>query len=335
MVPPAGEPPAESDALTHGGDSASSEVEDFSETETRTGGGGDARGRSRVERVGARTWSFVRGGLTPTVIVLVALAAGGFAAAWALHPATGYPQPYPSVVELIFAPSHPARSPISVSVQLVRDYPATVTLNIHLAGADLAHRGWSLTAHVPSGVHVIGAQGNNPRTGQISQFGGDAETVYADPGAQPEREFDMVLGWSDLHSGPLQMRGPDLHAILPDVSVRNEVRPGTTTPVPRARYTVSRDLTPEGDFVIETGSSPDRVDPDGWYWRPVPGSSLKARTPLNVEAQSPTRAEQARGDDFLSGIVFGLAAAALIAAIQEFVNAATKQHRNTPNHSTT
>ena len=164
------------------------------------------------------------GGLTPTVIVLVALAAGGFAAAWALHPATGYPQPYPSVVELIFAPSRPRRSPISVSVQLVRDYPATVTLNIHLAGADLAHRGWSLTAHVPSGVHVIGAQGNNPRTGQISQFGGDAETVYADPGAQPEREFDMVLGWSDLHSGPLQMRGPDLHAILPDVSVRNEVR---------------------------------------------------------------------------------------------------------------
>ena len=64
---------------------------------------------------------------------------------------------------------------------------------------------------------------------------------------------------------------------------------------------------------------PDRQDSDTWSWRPETGFWAAGATviqALTVEARSVATDEEAHSAEFLSGILFGVAAAALIAAIK-------------------
>ncbi|MGZ4216052.1 MAG: hypothetical protein ACXVH1_09085, partial [Solirubrobacteraceae bacterium] len=88
--------------------------------------------------------------------------------------------------------------------------------------------------------------------------------------------------------------------------------------------TIEQELDPGGDFVPQAavsyvaGWSPDYVTHPGlWSWHALTDvNGTETVIPPDVEAQSPTLNEQAGNDDFLSGIFFGLGAAALIAGIQ-------------------
>jgi hypothetical protein len=99
-------------------------------------------------------------------------------------------------------------------------------------------------------------------------------------------------------------------------------------PPPTPKMILFRDLQPGGDFAYLGGLPPDYEDHFNWSWKPEKGTSAGGTTsflPLTIEARSAVIDEQSHSAEFLSGIFFGVAAAALIAAIQEFMTSATKE----------
>jgi hypothetical protein len=288
----------------------------------------------------SRSRSFVRRGFTMTVIVLGALGIGTGAWAFHIHPDSAIPQPGTSEIDLIFGPAHLARSPINIDLTLAEDWhvlssPATaVSLIIDLTGPDLTYPGWELHEQVPSGVQV--GTTSDPHALRITHARGQ-DDVYAAPGAVPRGTFSVELKWYNLDSGPVQVKGANLAAEFPVLLVENQGSPGSAnTSLPKLSVSLSRRLQPQGDYAYLAGLPPDHQQPDlplsVWSWNPVTlqegygNASVAAfALPLTVEARSATADEQTRNAEFQSGILFGVAAAALIAAIQEFVNSGRKR----------
>ena len=67
--------------------------------------------------------------------------------------------------------------------------------------------------------------------------------------------------------------------------------------------------------------APDERINFAWVWKPATGNADEGSVtlPLGVEARSPSRDQESHNAEFLSGILLGVAAAALIAMIQEFL----------------
>jgi hypothetical protein len=268
------------------------------------------------------------------VIVLIALALVTVIYAAVLRPDTALPQPASSSIQVTFGPTHLTSSPITMSLSLGQgpSYSGggtTVTLDVTLIGTDFKYPGWQLLAYVPTGVHLVGSPNNNPQTGQlVPHLAAGGASVYVKPGAQRDGTYSMSLYWNDLNSGPLRVRGANLVASFPDVAVENQ----DASPVPPPNVTLSRQLQPGSDYAYLGGPPPDHQDRFTWSWNPqtVNGGSGTAPLPsLTLEARSATVDEQSHNDEFLSGILFGVAAAAFIAAIQELMNSARRRKRET------
>jgi len=292
--------------------------------------------RRRQSRI-ARTWAIARGGFTLTVGALVLLAIGTGVYGGLNLPDTAVPQPQSPSIEVDFSPGHAARSPITVGVRLLQSDlrqeggSAPVTLATDLTGADFAHPGWSMFVFAPPGVHVNGATGHDPRTGLVSRLhdatGGVTAGVYIRPGSR-HGGYTALLEWDDLTSGPLQVTGANLVAAFPQVTVVNQTNGGSnnTSTVPTPKVTVQRELDPEGDFTYLGGIPPDHFVYFAWAWKPETSHVDRgiAASSFQVEARSATADEQSHTKELYSGIAFGVAAAAAIAAIQEFLNSARR-----------
>jgi hypothetical protein len=286
------------------------------------------------EGAGGR-WGRARGwasrGFTPTAGWLLVIGAAAGIYGWVYHPDTAIRQPPQSHVEVDFAPGRPARSPITVGLRLIRDEASRdrhsqVTLAIDLTGVDLASPDWTLTAIVPAGVRVNGALDDDPRTGRVFRYSDshDEAMVSIAPGAVGRGTYTALLVWDDEGSSPLRVNGADLVASLPDVGVMNTTAPGagSESSVPRPEVTVERQLSPSADYALLGGPPPDQQTEYGWSWQPQTGHANEGDVvfALQVEARSATLEERSRSDEFHSGIAFGVAAAALMAAVQESLN---------------
>lgn len=307
---------------------------------------GDRPEPSWIWLVGA----FARRGLTPTVAVLAILGAIPLTYALWILPATDVPQPRPSSIEIDFSPGHPASSPLTVGMWLQREQPADgtgnsnqVVLAIDITGADLARSGWSITGIMPVGVHINGALGNDPRTGRVTRYPGSDKTAFVSvaPGPVAGGRYSVILFWNNLHSGPMQVEGANLAATFPDVTVDNQATAGSDNAPspPEPQVTVTRELVPFGDFAYLGGLPPDRLNGSGWSWEgttfPANGGAGAFSYGLDVEARSPTQDAQASDAGFRSGIALGIAAAAFIAAIQEFVKTASRKQDTNTGHQDT
>jgi hypothetical protein len=287
----------------------------------------------------ARIKTWVRLWFPATVVVLAVLGTVvtvyGF---WEL-PDTAAPRPGQSTVEVDFSPGHAVSAPITVALTLSYDDPyvtkgSEIELDIDLKGADLAHTGWSMYITVPTGVQL-----DDPQGARVIRHvnGSDTEdAVYVDPGPQRFEGYSTSLIWNDARSGPLQVDGANLAAWFPEVQVDNWTSMGSNAPsVPEPQVAVTRNLDLyEQDFTYLAGQPPDQFNASGWWtWKPA------ETTPINedsgafspgfyLEARSATADESASNAEFKSGIAFGIAAAAFIAAIQEFVGSATDSERH-------
>ncbi len=275
--------------------------------------------------------AFARRGCTATVIVLIVLAGGTGVYAAVLRPDTAIPPPGLSSGTLMFGPTHHASSPITVTQvlslgPLSEGNGTTVNLGITLVGDDLRYPGWRLTLSVPPGVRLRVALPSDSRPGRLSPTAAGVVLFSVTPGPMSAGAYAVVLTWNGLDSGPLRVRGANLVAAFPGFTVENQT---SATPT----VTVSRDLQPDrSDYAYLGGMPPDHQDSDTWSWNPETGflvGGLNLIPPLTVEAQSVATDEEAHSAEFLSGILFGVAAAALIAAIQEFVNSARRRERDT------
>lgn len=295
---------------------------------------GSAEDSVRLERsqglsYAARIKGFVGRGLTATVIVLALLGAVVTAYAFWVRPDTAVPQPQQSNVEIDFSPGHSAVSPITAKISLSRDYYGKGSvLDIELTGADLAHTGWSIYMTVPIGVRL-----NVPWTGQVlrDSLSNALNAVVLDPGPQADGRYSTLLIWDDLHSGPMLLDGANLAAYIPDFTVDNWESSGTSNgkpTVPEPQISVTRQLEPDGDFTYVGGQSPDQINNSGWSWKAaqpitINGGGGALSSGVYVEGRSPAAELQSNNAIFKSGIAFGVAASAFIAAIQEFVKSAT------------
>ena len=290
-----------------------------------------------------RAMAFARRGCTATVIVLIVLAGGTGVWAAIVRPDTAIPQPGPSSILLTFGLTHPASSPITVEMY-IQDLSyvgsgtsTSVGLSITVTGRDLTFPGWKLLVKVPTGVHVIRALPEQPPTGRVSRDAAGYAVVSSTPGPIPAGDYMETLTWDGLDSGPMQVQGASLVAAFPTVVVENGLSASIMEDPSRlarvAPLTVSRQLDPGGsDYAYFAGMPPDSQDFPTWSWKPetgVTGLGFAGVPALTVEARSAVADERARSAEFLSGILFGVAAAAVIAAIQEFVTSATRRKRGT------
>jgi hypothetical protein len=284
-----------------------------------------------------RTRAWASRGFTSTVGWLLVIGAAAGVYGWVYHPDTAVRRPPQSRVEVDFGPGRPARSPVTVGLRLIRDeatgnrHRSQVTLAIDLTGVDLASPYWTLTAIVPAGVRVNGALDDDPRTGQVLPYSGshDEAMVSIAPGAVGRGVYTALLIWDDEGSSPLRVNGADLVASLPGVGVMNTTAQGagSESSVPRPEVTVERQLSPSADYALLGGPPPDQQTEYGWSWKPQTGHANEGDVvfALQVEARSATLDERSRRDEFQSGIAFGVAAAALMAAVQESL---TERRRN-------
>jgi hypothetical protein len=247
---------------------------------------------------------------------------------------TAVPQPQShAYIELDFAAGHPAHDPITIGVRLIQNQPgqpyvlAPVTETIDLSGQDLRSAGWSLFLVVPAGVDVVNDPGSLLHVGR---YPGDeaAASVVGAPGPQRSGTYTLLLNWNDLVSGPLQAHGADLAAAFPPVLVRNTTGSGQVPQsVGTPDVTVQRELDVVGDYAFTAGLPPDQITQFAWSWKDVTGQTNAGdvTTEMTAEARSPSKDEQVHANEFQSGILIGVAAAALIAAFQEFLNSMTKK----------
>jgi hypothetical protein len=263
-------------------------------------------------------WSVLRPGFNATVIVLVAAGIFSWRYAGHLHPDTGTPQPGFSEFSLSFAHAHNAHSPIKVNVTLTQGQPPgapadSVQLDLEVSGPGLTHPGLSLQGQVPSGATGDTSEGSEPRITRA----GSHDNVYFTPTEQ-RRSFWVELSWFNTDSAPMQLRGANLAVEFPDISVNN-MRPSVR---------MSRQLELEGDYAYIAGHPPDHQKPDlpmsKWAWNPVTSPPNQGFESMTVEARSAAVDDQDHADEFKSGIFYGVAVAAFIAALQEFCNAVRK-----------
>ena len=282
------------------------------------------RAKAWIRRRLTAAWAYTRGGFKPAVWVLLLLTIAALAYGWAKRPDTTIPQPPSSTIEVHFSQGHHALSPVTVGVRLLLDslHPgggdgSAVTLAIDLSGEDFTHGGWRVYADVPAGVNVTDPQDSPPP--YVSD--GIAYVSIA-PGPQRSGGYTALLEWKNLTSGPMQVIRANLAAAFPAVTVINETSNDSAF-VPTPQVTVTRALVPRSDFTYQAGSQPDQFVGVEWQWSPVTGTVNVPQVAdvLDVEAKSPSLDGPDQTAQFYSGIAFGLAAAAFITGVVEFVKA--------------
>ncbi|MFI7431259.1 hypothetical protein ACIBPB_30120 [Micromonospora sp. NPDC049836] len=278
----------------------------------------------------ARVVAFMRPGVTPTVVVLAILGAVTAAAGFWLLPDTTVPQPVTSSVELHFDPEHPATSPIIVELWLSLgessgpNRHSETVLHVDLKGPDLAHAGWSLFAIAPKGFHVL-----FDSSSRVDRYDASSDSVLITPGAVRGGAYSAALTWDNLEAGALQVRNANLAAAFPSFQVQN-YSSGDGREPPQPQVSVSRHLRLTGDYAFVSGLPPDEIGIFLWSWRPVTGQvnqPLTAADAMTVVARSATEDQRSHTAEFRSGLAFGIAAAALLSAVQEFLTLTTPARR--------
>jgi hypothetical protein len=154
---------------------------------------------------------------------------------------------------------------------------------------------------------------------------------YIHPGPQGGGTYSALLEWNDLTSGPLQVIGANMVAAFPSVTVTNQTKNDSAS-VPTPTVTVKTALAPGSDFTYQGRIPPDRFVGVYWQWSPVTGTVNEPplRNGLNVEAKSASLDGQAHIAEFYSGVAFGVAFAAFIALVVEFVKADRRNRDPSP-----
>jgi hypothetical protein len=277
-----------------------------------------------------RARAYVRRGLTTTVLLLLVVGAGTAAYAFHLRPDNAIPQVGSWNLDIAFGPHHFATSPMLVAFDMVLEEPDQgigtryLRMYITMMSPDLRRAGWTLTGSVPEGVELFGQ-------GRVVLHPGAQDFVIVSHGAARSGIDSVILTWRSPNSGPLRIQGANLVAMFPELTLENDLTgsSGNTSVPASPLVTLTRELQPgDGDYAYLGGQPPDHQEQGEWYWDPVnqiPGVGIAIFSSLTIEARSVTIDEQSHSAEFLSGVLFGVAAAALIAALQEFLNSARKR----------
>jgi hypothetical protein len=206
---------------------------------------------------------------------------------------------------------------------------AGIDLDIDITSPDLAQTGWSVLAFTPTGVRSTA----DPRTSRVtSKLAAGGASVSDAPGPRPTGTYALSLYWDNLSSGPLQTQGADMTAKFPELDVENQTSPGGNSDPQQPELLVEHDLQPGGDYAYTNGPPPDQQNLYTWTWdanQETPGGAAQYSPAMTIGAVSPSAEARSHDSEFQSGVLFGIAAGALTAAIQEFMTSARKQRGKT------
>lgn len=185
----------------------------------------------------------------------------------------------------------------------------------------LQSRGWAAILDVPAGVEV---QVDNPQPRHTTDS--NTDYYFFQPGPQASGEYFVLFEWpNDRAHGLYQFSDSSFAASFPSFMVAREYSQGSGADNTRFHLTVSRDLAQDSDYQFAGGRAPDTYGQFRWSWMDSMTGTAPLVPALSVEATSPSLSARSHSSEFKSGVAYGVGAAALIAAIQEFLNRATRR----------
>lgn len=281
-----------------------------------------------------------------TVLCLLVVAAALGMIGWALHPDTTSPAvPRPGSLLLVAAAGHRIHHQV-----IVREFldassssgkkqagPAgdNVSLTYEVEGDGLLDAGsWRVVADLPPHGKVAFAEGFT--TARVSDVCQQRACHPPEPGLtrytfeptdpNSRRSSVLDLEWR-LPTGLIKFRGGRIALALPSITLADEddltsgrFRLGASD----EQLDVMSSFGPIGDFVIDAGLPPTSQDYDSWNWHSKKTRGTSAPPVVVSSAHSVGQEETQHRDEFVSGVLLGLAGASAIAALQELMNWGTR-----------
>jgi hypothetical protein len=291
----------------------------------------------------------------PLIVILFSLIVGGFLLGFGLRPGTDKPPVVPDFpIQLNIYQIGSSPSAISIDETLMQQTPSIVQLQIDLFGSFSA-RGkvrWNLTTEsLQSQPHVcqpddpynyLGTVRPNPftdkSTGLIlgsqtftrsaiakfvgrrmpgtasNTFGLSGQSLSAIPANTMGPLGEINLCWS--RHAPIEFDGQYAAAAIPPVNILPVSNRRFSLTVTQSLYLANplesaQPIT--SGYSLQAGPLPTGTDSFGWRW------SSNQSNPIQLTAVSISRAQHESYLGFVSGVMFGIAAAALVAFLQETV----------------
>ncbi|MFJ9940603.1 hypothetical protein [Streptomyces erythrochromogenes] len=223
----------------------------------------------------------------------------------------------PSPPQLIFDPGGQLTQPLNVAISVdlrLDEPPHEACIQIILNGPGLTSSpGWHLQvanidAHIETGMHQTPS--SKGRYELWTEDPSKAHALICRP--DPQGVFVTTSGSSSI------VTLADFSVIVGDMPID-----------PAPDITVRTSLSNMPDWGIDFGPSPisPQSDYKNWYWKNVTGvnevNSVSNTPTLRVHSLS--EASQEHSSEFTSGVLYGLGAAAWVAAIQEGLNHWSRQ----------
>ncbi len=293
----------------------------------------------------------------PLVVILFSLIVGGFLLGFGLRPGTDKPPAvpdFPIQLHVYQLGSSPWPSAISVDETLMQKTPSIVQLQIDLFGS-FSTRGkvqWNLTTNsLQSQPHLcqpddpynyLGTVHPNPfadkLTGLIlgsrrftpsaianfvgrrmpgtasNTFGLSGQSLGEIPANTISPLGEINLCWN--RHAPIAFDGQYAAAAIPSVDILSFGNHRASLTVTQSLYFANplestQSITPE--YALQAGPLPTGTDSFGWHW------SSNQSNLIQLTAISITRSQHESYLGFVSGVMFGIAAGALVAFLQETV----------------
>lgn len=232
-----------------------------------------------------------------------------------LQPAAELPTD-PTPPEITFEPAGDLTQPLIVNIS-VNLRPASVIpvkqecIDISLAGpAVTSSKGWHLNISAPDATPVTAMHESSPSKGEYELWTDKPSDARA------------YMCWAFRERNPfVHTSGSNSAVALANFSIPTG---DPFTPHPDPQVTINSSLRNTPGWAIDAGPSPNwpKSDSKDWYWQTIAGVnelySLQATPTLRVH--DVTEASQEHAHEFLSGILYGVGAAAGVAALQEGLN---------------
>lgn len=250
---------------------------------------------------------------TMTSVLLAITGIGIATSAWFLQPATGLPSD-PNPPQFTFEPgpeglAQPLDVFISVDLRSPEPPYEESCINIALGGPGLTQsRGWRLRVSGTDVPPVTDMHKSSSSKGEYQLWTENPADAHAD------------MCWPTSQGTFVSTRGSNSIVALAEFSVIV----GDIPVGPNPDVTVNSSLFDVPDWTIDSGPppAPSKSDYKNWYWKSISGvyevNTINNTPTLRVH--SVAEASQEHTHEFLSGVFYGVGAAAGVAALQEGLN---------------
>jgi hypothetical protein len=252
------------------------------------------------------------------VVALIVMTTGFTTIAWNLQPSAVGPISVPSSSLYFKLRETPVASDLRITETLLLLGGTKSDLSVYIssdppAGSKILH--WQLSAYGFQGHICKGSSGE--MAGTQRSFGNGVSTITGESEGPEEGQVLIDLCWSGVNYSPGSLNGSFLSALVPEFYLPGRNFDKLTRSVQIGSNFNSAALQ---EYSIQAGSQPTHLWPNTWEYDeadPYTGTIVYAVNIAGLQEDS--------HNAFLSGVLFGVAGAGLIALLQELTVSAGKR----------